>query len=155
MADDGERREEEPADFLDWAKEQLDGLKKAYADRRAKRVEDSLSKPEELKTWDDDSRRADELDAFLRSDFWLSRLEPLLRARTSVSVQAGDPRSLEEATVDYLLAKGRASLYSEVLAEFREWRRRGDEGRRRLIAERRRNEELNRLRNAYKKGALV
>ena len=139
--------EKDPDLFSNWAKRVSEIVEKKWSEMQIGKMEKQLTPREQLEAWDADARRSEELAAFLKSDFWIKRMEPLLRSKSSIPpCPSGDRMTVEEASVEYLRASGRASGYLEVLAEFREWERLGAEGVRRLRVEREKNDEIEKRR---------
>lgn len=144
-----EKPVEEPREFSAFFNDALNKVKDLLAKRQIGALERALSPAEQLRTWVSDSERARRLEVFLSSEFWLKDLEPLLRAESTLRPwQSTDSRSLEEVTIGYLHASGRAALLSTVLTVFSRWVKAGEEADKKLREEQDKQARLERIRRA-------
>ena len=149
MSDVPQQPETEPEDFLSFARRGHVFIKMAWDNLQMGKLEAQLTSREQLIAWDEDAKRAEELRFFLASDFWNKRLEPMLRAKTTIQPwRPGGPATLDQATTQYLVVSGKSEAFLEVLSEFREWERKGVEGARRLRLEREKNAEIEKRRQS-------
>ena len=147
MNQEQQPQDQEPEDFLAFAKRGFDNLRKQWNDLKIGQMEGQLTPHAQLLAWDDEAQCAEELRAFLKSPFWLNRLEPWCRSRSTIQPWRGAGlATLEQATTEYVRASGKAEAFLEMLSEFREWERKGVEGARRLKLEREKNAEIEKRR---------